>query len=240
MANIAVIGSAPVAMLKNLPGWEDLDQTSQNIIERETHGLEREFRDLGKAKLAIGKRLATIQDTLGRKMFKNYYTMFQLKRSTAYGYAEGYRNAAKALPMSILMRAAARNMNLISTDKNKPLGAYTDHAKKIPPPESEDPVVIDQYLDVLNTSRLKSDSRSKRIAEIEIDERVLLLYTYRFASNRLSKIPSRGKAKQTFLDRLVGMLLTELGISNGKFFEPEAIPEGFRGEVGRPRKESAA
>jgi hypothetical protein len=128
----------------------------------------------------------------------------------------------------------ARNMPLLGENDDKPLGAYTNAVKRIPPTKSEDPAVIDQYLDSIEESRKRGDARSSKMAEVNEDTDVLLEQAYRFVSSRLKKIPNRGKGRRQWMDRLVGMLLTELGISGSQTFEPEGVPIEFIPKVGRP------
>jgi hypothetical protein len=107
--------------------------------------------------------------------------------------------------------------------------------KRIPPTSSEDPQVIDQYLDSIEESRKRGDARSSKMIEVEEDTEVMLQQAYRMVSSRLKKIPNRGKARRVWVDKLVGMILTELGVSGQQSFQPEGIPEGFVAQVGRPR-----
>lgn len=241
MANeIIAINMTVGRVLESIPGWNELDRKDQTFIDKEIKALEASLVDYGMSRLAIGERLANIQEKMSKRMFAAFLQAYSFKRSTAYKNIKEFRNASQRLSKPILSRAAARNMNLLGEKEDRPLGVYTEAAKRLPPPNSTDPKVIDQYLDTLEQAKKRSDARSTKMAEVEADADVLLVQAYRFVSNRLTKLPNRGRAKRAFVDSLVGMMLSEIGVSSAQTFEPESIPEGFKGEVGRPRRQEVA
>lgn len=233
--SLAATDMSPSTLLQTLPGWDGLSRKDQIFIERETKGLGEALADYGRSRLAIGERLTNIKDKLPAGMFAKYLGAYHFKRSTAYKTMAEYKNAVQWLPEPVLRRAMARNMPLLGESDESPLGPYTKAVKRLPAPESEDPIVIDQYLDSLEESRKRTDARSPKMAEVDEDSEVLLKHAYRFVSTRLKKIPNRGKARRVWMDKLVGMLLTELGVSGGQTFTAEGIPEEFVAQVGRPR-----
>lgn len=233
----AVIDYSPTGLLNTLPGWENLQRKDQIAVERATKTLEGVLMDYGRSRLAIGEQLSVIQEKLqSTNMFSKYLETFHFKRSTAYKAIKEYSNAVQWLPEPVLRRAMSRNMPMLGAEQERPLGVYTDPVKRLPPPDTEEPKVIDQWLDTIEQARIRADSRSKKFIEVEADFEALLIQAYRFASLRINKLPKGSKIRRQFLDKLVGMLLAELGIASGQTFEPEAIPEGYRAEVGRPRK----
>jgi hypothetical protein len=232
---LATNDTSPSNLLQTLPGWDSIPRKDQIYIERETKGLGEALTDYGRSRLSIGEHLTNIKDKLPKGMFTKYLGAYHFKRSTAYKAIASYKNAVQWLPEPVLKAAMARNMPLLGESDEKPLGAYTNAIKRIPPPKSEDPVVIDQYLDSIEESRKRGDARSSKMAEVDEDAEVLLQHAYRFVSSRLKKIPNRGKSRRQWVDKLVGMILTELGVSGQQSFHPEGIPEEFVAKVGRPR-----
>lgn len=223
------------SILTNLPGWDGLEKKDQIVVERETRLLSEDLKGYGRSRLAIGERLTNIQGKVPKGMFVRFLDAVNLKRSWAYNQMTAYRNAAKWLPKPVVDAAMSRNMNMLGITDEKPLGVYTDVVKRVPPPKTDDLAKIHNWLDNVEESRKRIQvRRSSRIEIVEDDPEVLLKQSYRYVVTRLNKLPSRGRARRAFLEALFGMLLSELGVSQGQTFEPQAIPEGFRAVVGRP------
>lgn len=222
-------------ILTNLPGWDRLDKKDQTVVERETKLLSEDLKGYGRSRLAIGERLTNIKTRIPRGMFVRFLDNVNLKRSWAYNQMTAYRNASKWLPKPVVDAAMARNMQMLGITEEKPLGVYTDVVKRVPPPKTDDLTKIHNWLDSLEESRKKSLMRhSNRIEIVEDDPEVLLKQSYRFVSGRMKKLNTRGRARRAFVENLFGMLLSELGVSQGQTFEPQAVPEDFRAVVGRP------
>lgn len=234
---LAVTDMSPTNLLKTLPGWENLERKDQIYVEKETLALGTTLAEYGQSRLAIGEKLTNIQDKLPKGMFSKYLQAYHFKRSTAYKSIKSYRNSVQHMPEFVLREAMRRNMPILGESDDRPLGVYTDYAKKLPPPASDDKAAINQYLDTLEAAKKRADGRSRRKAEIEADADVLLKQSYRFVSSRLNKLPNRGRTRRAWVDQLVGMLLTKMGVSGGQTFEPEAVPDEFVAQVGRPRKD---
>lgn len=233
----------PVNVLLTLQGWTALTAREQALVEKETKALGEALIGYGRSRLAIGEHLTRVREVLEPKqLFSKYLVAYNLKRSTAYKHITAYENASKSLPEPFLRVAMARNMNMLGDSPEKPLGIYTDVTKRLPPPRTEDPRKIHEYLDTVEEARLrkKRNVRKSKVDEIEYDADTLLKECYRFVDIRLQKLPARGRARRQWMDRLVGMMLTRIGVSGSHSFEAEAVPEDFIAVVGRPRKDSAA
>lgn len=233
--SLTITEAPPINILQTLPGWENIPRKDQIYIEKETKGLGEALENYGKSRLAVGERLTNIQEKLPAGTFSRYLKAYHFKRSTAYNTIASYKNAVQWLPEPVLLRAMARNMPLLGASADQPLGIHTKAVKRLPPTQSKDPVVIDQWLDTIEELTKKTDARSPKMVEVDEDTDVLLLQAYRLVSSRLKKIPNRGKSRRVWLDKLVGMLLTEMGTSGHQTFEAEGIPEGFVAKRGRPR-----
>lgn len=241
MGNVAIIDTSPVSMLSSLPGWEALTRKDQISVEKDTKALAEAFQSLGRSRLAIGEHLTNIHERIGGTMFSGYIEAFHFKRSTAFKAMKEYKNAVHWLPEPVLRAAMRRNMPIMGEKDDQPLGIYTDHVKRLPPTKSEDPVKIDQYLDSIEESRKRSRARSsKKLEATELDFDVVTMEAYRFSVLRIQRLSNRRGEKRRFLDKLVGLLLTEIGVSGKQTFEAEAIPDGYRAQVGRPRNEEVA
>lgn len=234
----------PVNMLSALQGWSTLTSREQALVEKETKALGEALIGYGRSRLAIGEHLTRVREVLEPKqLFSKYLAAYNLKRSTAYKHMTSYENASRSLPEPVLRVAMARNMNMLGDSPDQPLGVYTDVTKRLPPPRTEDPKKIHEYLDTVEEARLKKKRnvrKSRQMEEIEYDADVLLKECYRFIDSRLQKLPSRGRARRQWMDRLVGMMLTRIGVSGSHSFEAEGIPADFPAVVGRPRQDSAA
>lgn len=236
MTQLAALNDSTLGVLKGIPGWENLDKKDQIMVEKETRGLSDAIMGFGRSKLAIGQHLAAVQEKLEPlRMFTKYLAAYNLKKSTAYNHITAYNNARTWLPAPVLEAAMLRNMSIIGVKEDKPLGIYTNAVKRIPPPNTNDPKKIADYLDSVQIAQQKADGRSRKMEDVEVDHEVLLKSAYRFVISRVNKLPTRGKARRAFMDQLVGMLLSDIGVASDITFSPEAVPDGFRAEVGRPR-----
>ena len=140
----------------------------------------------------------------------------------------------------------ARGMKILGYSDQRPLGRYTEVVRHLPPPKNADHEAANRYLDQLELTRKqrnrtitqaggKADSPSGDVEIIKRDPAFLKMQSYRIAKNAMRQIPTRQRRR--WLDSLVGMLLTEVGIGQAQSFEPESIPDSFRQGRGRPRKE---
>jgi hypothetical protein len=171
-------------------------------------------------------------------MFLRILEGFHLKKSTAFKTMNSYKNATTWLEPHFLEAAAARNMNMLGESQEEPLGVYSGTFKRLPPPNTKDPKKINDWLDQIEERRRMEAARKRKRAvtqEFEYDEDSLLKECFRFCENRINKLSSRGRARRAFIEKLSGMLVGRLGISNALTIEPEAVPDGFIAQVGRPR-----
>lgn len=226
-----------VETLETLPGWQDLDAASRRTVQAETQQLGQSFDGFIRSRLAVGEHFTRIHAVLEpRRMFSRFCEAYNLNRSTANGFIASYANAKKSLPTEVLAVAAARGVNIMgSSSDSRPLGKYTDAVRKLPPPKTQDPQQIVDWLDELETIRKKA---KKKAAEVEPDVDELLKDAYRYIVLRLDRVPSR--RRRAWLNRLVGMSLAKIGVASSQSFDPEAAPEDFVPVIGRPRSAAEA
>lgn len=231
--------------LTQLSFWGKLTARKQEQIKEEINQLAAARIMHASSGLAIGKHLQNIYDTCEpySGAFRNLVKSFNFVERTAYRYMKTYENAKLAFPETILKAAIARGLNILSYNNEQPLGKYTEAVKLLPPPREADPTQAKRYLDQLEQTykdrkkALGSDSETAPPVGQQ-GKKVLLKSSFRTIRNALKQIAPR--QRRAFLDDLFGMALTEAGIASKVTFSPEAIPEDFSREAGRPPLESAA
>lgn len=214
----------------------DLDAKEKTWIEKETRGLETDAMNFGRARMAVGERLGRIRDMLKPKgVWIRYLDEIGFDRKTADNLVNGFLNAKESgLPDLVLRIASARGLDMMGTDKDRPLGRYSEAVKQLPPPKTQDPAKVNVWLDKVVEFR-KENYLKERSSNPSLNGQEM----FRFVEGRLKRIRSH-KAKAAVFEEHVGMLMTSLGISNRQSFSPIAIPEGMRAKRGRPRKEQEA
>lgn len=217
--------------------WIQLSTKSKQVVMTEGQALAQAMLLEGRSKLAIGEHLTHIQAILEpRRVFGRFLNGFHLKKRTAYRYIAGFAHAEKLLPEPILKAAMIRGMNLIGETEEKPLGIYTDAVKRFPVPEKATPKQAAEYLDALEERR-KAKAKiveGEAVENVEMSDAVKI--AFKTVSNLMKRLPEpKGKNKMKFLQAVVGMCLTEIGVASQQTFEPQAVPDEFRIGRGRPR-----
>lgn len=221
----------PVGVLSTLPGWSDLDASTQKTVELETRQLEQSYDGLVRSRLAVGEHLTRIHGLLEpMRLFSRFCDLYGIPRSHAYNAITAYANAAKRLPEPVLRVVSARGVNMLGISEDRPLGKYSDAVKRLPPPNTQDTAKIVSWLEEVETLRRK---QKQKLSLIEPDPEVLLKEAYRVVVSKLERVP--GRRRRAWIGRLVGMSLTKIGVASSQSFEPEAPPEDFIAVVGRPR-----
>lgn len=231
---------------QQLPFWGKLKERERTDLMEEGRQLAAAMMVHGSSGLAIGERLVNIRPIL--EPYKGAYTKllssFGFTDRTARRYIDGYENARAHLPEAVLKAAMAKGMRVLGYDDQRPLGVYTEAYRLLPPPRNPDPEQATKYLNQLEQTRkernkvikeAKKSGKSVPVTEESVrrDPEFLRKQTFRSIKNALDHIPKR--SRRGFLNDVVGMVLTHLGIGNPTSFEPEAIPDDFRQGRGRPR-----
>lgn len=209
--------------LASMTGWGDLETNEQSAITGATTKAAKALEDVGNAKLAAGEHLSKIEAILKpKRLFTNYLIeVFHMSRATGYRYINLYTALADALPEPILKVAMLRSDDRLNIALVK---------SGTTAPRTTNIVKINEYLDSVQLTgpRLVPQTRTPD------DVKKAMFHS---ASLLLKKVSGRSKA--AVLNSVVGMLMTELGISNPMSFEPQAVPENFRAVRGRPKKVAA-
>lgn len=250
MATLVTTDSSPSSLLSTLPGWDTLTRRDQQFIEKETRAIGNSLIDYGRSRLAIGEHLTNIKERCPRGMFAKYIKTYHFKKSVAYENIKAYARSTSHPLMTgpILREAMARNMQMLGADEESPLGVYTKPVAmmKVPPPTDDDKVKINEWLDGVETIKIRLDGRSKRMKEIDADPEETAKKCYRAIITFIRRLPSTGDNRKdkrdqiSFAENVFGMVFADLGMSSGKLIEPQAAPDEYRAVVGRPRKEEAA
>lgn len=217
---------SPISVdLAALKGWDDLNPNDQKTVSEETAELQREIIQEGRSKLAIGEHLFHIQEILQpRRMFVAYLKNFRFSRATAYRYIELFQAVSDKLPAPVLTIALEKGFARIRPEA----------IENQPPPKTENKAKILEYLESVEKAR-KPVPR-----EESYDPDLLMKECYNFVHLRFQRLPNNHRTRTNWMRNLVGMLVTELGVSTEQNFSPVAIPESFRVKPGRPKLLKAA
>jgi hypothetical protein len=213
-----------------LPFWDKLENVERKTVERETKELAAAHADQVVSRARMGEHLMNLQLVLeGKGLFVKYLETLHFSYRTAYRYIEAYKAVKGQLPDIALQMAAARGMDLVGYQADRPFGPYTEPVKALPPPADTDK--IPEWLDQIEEKRKEMPKRARRAkaAPPEASLRMAFASVYR----RFKALPA-GKGRVVWSKRLIGLLMAEMGLP-GQHFEPEAVPEGFRPKVGRPK-----
>lgn len=240
LASPEVINVVPATMFDQSGWFKKLNVTEQKTVQDETLGLAQAMLSYGRSKLAIGEHLTKLQSILEpHNAFGNFLRNFHFSKRTAYNYIRGFANAKARLPEVVLQAAMAKGVDIIGETDAKPLGRYTAAVEKLPPPTNPTP---EQAVTWLNqVEQVRKDTTSQQPVTLEAaevapgDPATMLKECYRFVALRYRRLPQNHKARQKWVNSLVGMVLTELGVGNPVTVHPIAIPQEFRAQRGRPR-----
>ena len=218
-----------------LPFWDKLEKTEQRTVKAETEELAQAHAGQVVSRMKMGEHLQNLQSVLeGKGLFVKYLETLHFSYRTAYRYIEAYKAVKGQLPDMALQLAAARGMDLVGYQADRPFGPYTEAVKALPAPAEAEKVP--QWLDAIEEKRkaLPKKSRAARSYPSETSLRMAFASVYR----RFKSVPG-GKGRVVWAKRLIGLLMAEMGIP-AQHMEPEAVPEGFRPQVGRPKGKAGA
>lgn len=205
--------------LASMTGWGDLEQNEQTAITGATTKAAKALEDVHNAKLSAGEHLSKVEEILKpRRLFTVYLNeVFHMSRATGYRYINLFKALKDALPEPILKVAMLRSDDRLNIALVK---------SGVVAPRTRNVVKINEFLDSVQSGgpRLVQQRTPREIEKA----------MFHSASLLLRKVS--GRSKTAVLNSTVGMLLTELGISNPMSFEPVAIPDNFLVSRGRPRK----
>lgn len=217
-----------------LPFWDKLEKTEQKTVKAETEELAQAHADQVVSRSRMGEHLMNLQAVLeGKGLFVKYLETLHFSYRTAYRYIEAYKAVKGQLPEMALQLAAARGMDLVGYQAERPFGPYTEAVKALPAPKKAE--AVPEWLDALEEKRkaLPKRTRAPRSVPAETSLKMAFASVYR----RFKSIGA-GKGRVIWSKRLIGLLMAEMGLP-AQHMEPEAVPEGFRPKVGRPKRKTS-
>lgn len=209
--------------LATIDGWDELEVSDQKTVKDEVTNLDKALITAGTARLAIGEHLNNIRTVLEpKRMFTRFLgCCTKFSRATAYRYIDLYKAAANVLPEPIMKQAMLRGMDRINMKAVEAIRA----------PKTTNVTRIDEYLTALDRHKEPSGH------DPTPDDLKRRLYTA--IHSAVQYLPSSPAARIRWLREVVGIGLTELGISDNQTFKPVPIPTAFVTIKGRPRQEAA-
>lgn len=212
----------PPAELKAMRGWAKLLPKEQLALRAEHREIAKCLHSEGQSRLAVGKHLLTTSEILSpRRLFAFYLKrFFHMSKSTAFNYINLWKAASKDAPKKVLDIALSRNYRIV----NRP-----EVFKTYPPPKTDDPVKIVEYLD-------KLEARKPKVITIHKSSDGLLkqaLHGVELCWKQLSNDP---RVRTGWFKSLISMELTIFEVDREMRFTPEEIPENLKTVRGRPRE----
>jgi hypothetical protein len=222
MASRAVHGLLPSADLEALRGWEKLEPQEQSAVRAEYRAITDALYAEGKSRLAIGQHLLKAQEILApKRLFVRFLKRsFHMSRSTAFNYINLYRAAMEDAPKKVIDIAMSKNYRAV----NKP-----NIFKTYPPPKTTSTAKIIQYLDRLETRKLK-------VVSVHHTPEILMKRALHTIEVNWNKVPKQ--ERRNWMRSLIGMEMTKFGV--GADIEPIPVPETFEVKRGRPSTKKAA
>lgn len=217
-----------------LPFWGALERTEQQTVERETKALAEAHAGQVALRTQMGQHLLNLQAVLEpRRQFRPYLNSLHISYRTAYRWMQATKAAKELIPEHVLMAAAARGFDLVGYSAKDPLGPYSESVRRLPPPKNPDKVPA--WLEQIEESRKATGhkARGAHSGRRDVAPERRLRAAFRSVDNQWKKMPN-GKARTQWGLKLIGVLMGEFGIPAQRI-EPEAVPDGFRAVVGRPR-----
>lgn len=255
-AALAVAGDAaalaPATTLQGLKWFNagKLTADEQGAVISETNDLAQSLLIHHNSGMQVGEHLARLQGILEpHSLFGRYLKTFHFSKKSAYRYMKQWNNA-KTLPGAIVQAAMARNIQIGGDTDLRPYGAYTEAVRLLPPPASPTNEQAETWL-----AKLEEVRKENRLSTADAlggaggeqftmpeptDPQTALREAFRFVRNRYRQLPNQSKLRAGWVRSLVGMMLTELGVSGQQAFAPIAVPEDFRQGRGAPARRAAA
>lgn len=234
--------AAPEKDITKLSIWGKLTPSKREHLKEDVNQLVIAMDVHRKSGLVMGKHIRNIYLTCEPYSgeFRRLVASINIEERQAYRYKTTYENVESVFPEIILNTAVERGMPILSANKNQPIGKYTAVVRLHPPPKNTDKEGAKKYLDDLEATYkqrkrfLVNNGHEEKVIPILVKSKALLLKeNFRSSKNAVKQLS--GRQRLSFLEDLVGYLLTTIGITSPTTFSPIAVPEGFRQGPGRPR-----
>jgi hypothetical protein len=218
-----------------LPFWDKLEKMEQRTVKAETEGLAEAHAGQVVSRMRMGEHLQNLQMVLeGKGLFVKYLETLHFSYRTAYRYIEAYKAVKDQVPETSSSWRLQGVWIWSDTRRTGRSGPIRRPSRPLPPPAEAEKVP--EWLDGLEEKRkeLPKRARNHKPAPAEASLRMAFASVY----SRFKSLPN-GKGRVAWSKRLIGLLMAEFGLP-AQHFEPEAVPEGFRPKVGRPKRKVVA
>lgn len=217
--------------------WEKLDRDEQRVVVEESQALGRALFQVASSRLEMGKRMIKLRDTL-KEYFRDHMRNFHISERTYFRIIEDYKETTKLLTPKVMPVIMAANRDFGRK-------SYRLILKKNPPPDTSDSTQILSWADGVEREHkaYMKAAKGRKALEGEIvrptvEPEALLEKAFRPARLQFHRLSTEHKVRSNWMRKLVGMLMTELGVSGQMSFSPVAVPEEFRRGRGRPPLEA--
>ena len=208
--------------LVTIEGWDKLESSEQQTVKTETTNLDKALIESGKARLSIGEHLFNIREVLEPKgmftKFLNCCTRFS--RASAYRYVDMFTAASQILPSPVMQQAMLRGTEKINLKA----------VKASPPPKTTNVTQINDYLDKIQAPVREAAETNPEVLKKECWMKI---------HSAFQRLPNNSRTRSAWIHSLLGMALTELGVSGAQTVTPVAVPDTYRPARGRPRTVAA-
>lgn len=221
----------------DLPFWTELDAREKETVESHTRGLALAMAHQAKTRLEIGEHLTELREVLeGKRVFRRYLKTLRFGYRTALRYMQCYRVVKDKMPDHVLKLAAARGMDLVGFQPDRPFGPYTEAVKRLPVPRVEGavPEWLDRLEVVARRDAARRKSRQNGVDGLPPDVRLRAAYRASVGQFRRVKGAAGAAAARRWAVKLLAVLMTEFALPAQRL-APIPPPEGFRAVLGRPR-----
>jgi hypothetical protein len=173
--------------------------------------------------LYIGQRLSELHTLLQPYgYFTKAIAAVRLVQRTAYGYMNGYRNAAKLLPEGAVQ--AMMDRKLVINSNRSPLGEWTEAVNLVPPPKAGSDAAYSRWVDELIERKPKrlTGHQANRVRKDPDD---LLLECAHVIERALKRLPPQRAVRERFGRRVVELAMRYFSLDPGKFSPADTLPE---------------
>ena len=183
----------------------------------------REFTALSMAEtseLDTGKRIVEARSILEKYgTFWRFLEELPFTPRTAYRRIKTYERAVQMWPEKVVDAAIERKLKIVGWTSDRPMG-YFEHVED--PPKILTPLKVNEYL---NRAELLVRRRVNPEIAKGIDPYAALKECFRLVERTTQSLPPDERVR--FLDDLVGLEMTLLGIDEPKKFTPAQVPQDF-------------
>jgi hypothetical protein len=201
-------------MKKTEVDWSKFETPERVRLRQLLETLKAEYAE---SEIGTGKMLVEIRAlTQPHGEMARFLDLLPLTARTAYRRIKSYEKAEEIWPKVVIDAAIEKKLKVVGWSQEKPLGLFEDVDR---PPDNLTPHRASDYLDQAEMHVRLLNRRQT----VEPEE--ALKKCFRMTEKATRSLSNRERVK--FLDELVGLQMTLLGVSGSKMFESKYIPREF-------------